>query len=55
MLLIAAIPVVVFLLFITVVSKDREQLPWEHRASYLAYGVLAVLLVCAVLANFVLQ
>jgi len=54
MLLIAAIPVVAFLLFITMVSKDREQLPWEHHASYLAYGILAVLLVIAVLANFVL-
>jgi hypothetical protein len=53
MLLIAAIPVLGFLLFLKVVTKDREELPWEHRASYLAYSLLAILLVIVVLGKFV--
>jgi RsiW-degrading membrane proteinase PrsW (M82 family) len=53
MLLIAAIPVLAFLLFFTLVRRDREKLPWERRATYLAYGILAILLVSVVLGKFI--
>jgi hypothetical protein len=41
------------LLFINVVRRDREKLPWENGATYLAYGILAVLLISLVLGKFV--
>jgi hypothetical protein len=53
MLSIATIPVIGLLVFLKVVSRDREKLPWEHLATYLAYGVLAILLVCIVLGKLI--
>jgi hypothetical protein len=53
MLSMATIPVIGLLLFIKVISRGREKLPWEHRANYLAYGALAILLVCIVLGKLV--
>jgi cytochrome bd-type quinol oxidase subunit 2 len=52
MLVIAAIPVVGFLLFFNVARKDRERQPWEERATYVAYGILALLLVSLVVGRF---
>jgi hypothetical protein len=53
MLLIAAIPVIGLLLFLNVIKKDGKKLPWEHLATYVAYGVLALLLLSVVFGKFV--
>jgi uncharacterized membrane protein YjjB (DUF3815 family) len=53
MFFIAAIPVVGLLLFFNVVRRGREKLPWENGATYVAYGVLAILLISLVLGKFV--
>jgi cytochrome bd-type quinol oxidase subunit 2 len=53
MLSIAALPVLGLLVFLKVIRKDREELPWENAATYVAYGVLAILLASIVLGKFI--
>lgn len=49
MLWIAAIPIFGYLLFMVLLRKESERQPWEEKAAYVAYGLLAVWLLVVVL------